>query len=149
VLINLIELLCTAGLPALYTEILALQNLPAWKEYSYLALYNLAYMADDSLMVAIVVITLGRRRLQENEGRWLKLLSGEPDLSLAQSFGVTHLFLGPGETGPGPKLREVFRDANDFRIYYRSRRRLWVFLRPGSGCAVKRCGGRDLYALAL
>jgi uncharacterized membrane protein HdeD (DUF308 family) len=33
-------------------------------------------MADDALMVSLVVITLGRRKLQEREGRWLKLLSG-------------------------------------------------------------------------
>ncbi len=33
-------------------------------------------MADDAAVVAIAVITLGHRRLQEREGRWLKLLSG-------------------------------------------------------------------------
>jgi hypothetical protein len=33
-------------------------------------------MADDALMVTLVVITLDRRKLQEREGRWLKLLSG-------------------------------------------------------------------------
>jgi uncharacterized membrane protein HdeD (DUF308 family) len=33
-------------------------------------------MADDSLMVAIAVSTLSRKRLQEKEGRWLKLISG-------------------------------------------------------------------------
>jgi hypothetical protein len=45
------------------------------------------------------------------------LMTGEPDIALAQALGVTHLFLGPGESDPGPKLREVFRDANDFRLY--------------------------------
>jgi hypothetical protein len=76
VLVNIVELLCTAGLPAMYTGILTMRELPAWQEYSYLGLYILAYMFDDSLMVAIVVITLGRRKLQEREGRWLKLVSG-------------------------------------------------------------------------
>ncbi|MCA9067511.1 MAG: hypothetical protein KDA84_01210 [Planctomycetaceae bacterium] len=76
VLVNMIELLCTAGLPALYTQILALQDLPQWQNYAYLVLYNIAYMFDDSLMVAVVVITLGRRKLQEHQGRWLKLVSG-------------------------------------------------------------------------
>jgi hypothetical protein len=47
-----------------------------WKNYAYLGLYNLAYMADDSLMVGIAVSTLSRKRLQEKEGRWLKLVSG-------------------------------------------------------------------------
>jgi glutaredoxin len=76
VLVNVIELLCTAGLPALYTQILIYRQYPPWKNYAYLGLYNLAYMADDSLMVAIAVSTLSRKRLQEKEGRWLKLISG-------------------------------------------------------------------------
>ncbi|MFH1301985.1 MAG: glutaredoxin domain-containing protein [Planctomycetota bacterium] len=76
VLVNIIELLCTAGLPAMYTEILTMQNYPAWKSYAYLGLYIVAYMLDDTIMVTIVVVTLGRHKLQEREGRWLKLISG-------------------------------------------------------------------------
>jgi hypothetical protein len=76
VLVNIVELLCTAGLPALYTQILALQQLPRWQNYAYLGLYNLAYMFDDSLMVAAVTLTLGKHKMQEREGRWLKLISG-------------------------------------------------------------------------
>ena len=75
-LVNLIELLCTAGFPALYTQILTLHQMPAWEYYSYLGLYNLAYIFDDSLMVTIAVVTLSRRKLQERAGRWLKLTSG-------------------------------------------------------------------------
>ncbi len=76
VVVNVVELLCTAGLPALYTEILTLQKLPMWANYAYLALYISAYMLDDAILVTIVVITLSHRKLQESEGRWLKLLSG-------------------------------------------------------------------------
>ena len=75
-LVNIIELLCTAGFPALYTQILTLQQMPAWEYYGYLGLYNLAYIFDDSLMVMIAVVTLSRRKLQERAGRWLKLTSG-------------------------------------------------------------------------
>jgi hypothetical protein len=76
VLVNTVELLCTAGLPAVYTRILTLRQLPWWAYYGYLGLYNVAYMLDDSVMLAIAVATLGRHKLQEREGRWLKLLSG-------------------------------------------------------------------------
>jgi hypothetical protein len=76
VLVNTIELLCTAGLPAVYTRILTLRQLPWWAYYGYLGLYNVAYMFDDSVMLILAVVTLGRRKLQEKEGRWLKLLSG-------------------------------------------------------------------------
>lgn len=76
VLVNIIELLCTAGLPALYTQILTMHELPTWQNYAYLLLYNLAYMFDDGVMVGLVVVTLGRKKMQERHGRWLKLLSG-------------------------------------------------------------------------
>ena len=75
-LVNTIELLCTAGFPAVYTQILTMQQLPTWNYYGYLGLYNLAYILDDGLMVTIAVVTLSRRKLQEGAGRWLKLASG-------------------------------------------------------------------------
>ena len=76
VLVNVIELLCTAGLPALYTEILTLQQLSPMQNYLYLGLYIVAYMLDDTLLVTIVVVTLSKKKLQESHGRWLKLISG-------------------------------------------------------------------------
>lgn len=76
VLVNVVELLCTAGLPAMYTGVLTLQNMPPWKNYAYLLLYIVAYMFDDAVMVAVVVMTLGRHKLQERGGRILKLISG-------------------------------------------------------------------------
>lgn len=81
-LVNMIELLCTAGFPALYTQVLSMQQLPTWEYYGYLGLYNLAYIFDDSLMVTIAVATLSRRKLQERAGRWLKLASGAVMFSL-------------------------------------------------------------------
>jgi glutaredoxin len=85
-LVNLVELLCTAGLPALYTRILTLQELPVTAYYGYLGLYNLAYVADDLLMVAVVVWTLERARLRPEQGRWLKLVSGVTVLALGAAL---------------------------------------------------------------
>ena len=86
VLVNVVELLCTSGFPAVYTQILALRQLPWWQYYAYLGLYNAAYMLDDSIMLAIAVITLGRRKLQERGGRWLKLAGGVVMLGLAAAL---------------------------------------------------------------
>lgn len=83
VLVNAVELLCTAGLPALYTHVLAVRGVEGWHRYGYLLLYDAAYMLDDTVMVAIAVVTLGRHRLQEREGRWLKLVSGAVMMALA------------------------------------------------------------------
>jgi glutaredoxin len=82
VLVNGVELLCTAGLPALYTQILSLQELNRAQYYGYLMLYNVAYMFDDTLLVGLAVVTLDRMKLQERQGRWLKGLSGSMMLLL-------------------------------------------------------------------
>lgn len=83
VLVNFIELLCTAGLPAIYTAVLSQQGLSGAGYYGYLLLYIAGYIADDSLMVTIAVISLGSHKLTEQSGRWLKLLSGAVMLALA------------------------------------------------------------------
>jgi glutaredoxin len=75
-LVQVVELLCTSGFPALYTRILTLRHLDAPSYYGYLLLYNLAYMLDDAIVLTVGVITLSQHRLQEKEGRWLKLASG-------------------------------------------------------------------------
>jgi len=75
-LANSVELLCTAGLPAVYTQVLASHGLGAWEYYAYLGLYQVFYMLDDSVMLVIAVWTLSMKRLQQREGRWLKLVSG-------------------------------------------------------------------------
>jgi uncharacterized membrane protein HdeD (DUF308 family) len=76
VVVNFIELLCTAGIPAVYTAVLAQQGVESPAFYGYLALYIVAYMLDDSLMVATAVIAMSSRKLSLHAGRWLKLLSG-------------------------------------------------------------------------
>jgi glutaredoxin/cytochrome c biogenesis protein CcdA len=76
ILVQIVEFLCTSGFPALYTRILTLQHLDSLSYYGYLLLYNAAYMVDDAIVLGIGIFTLSQRRLQEKEGRWLKLISG-------------------------------------------------------------------------
>jgi hypothetical protein len=75
-LVQVVEFMCTSGFPALFTRILTLRQLDTASYYGYLLLYNVAYMFDDVIVLAIGVTTLSNRRLQEKEGRLLKLLSG-------------------------------------------------------------------------
>lgn len=82
VVVNFVELLCTAGLPALYTAVLTQQGVGAAAHYAYLGLYILGYLADDTLMVTLAVVALSQRKLTEGTGRWLKLLSGLVMLAL-------------------------------------------------------------------
>jgi hypothetical protein len=76
IVVNFLELLCTAGFPAVYTSILAQHHLTSAEHYAYLGLYILGYMADDTLMVATAVVALSSQKLTERAGQWLKLLSG-------------------------------------------------------------------------
>jgi glutaredoxin len=83
VVVNLVELLCTAGLPAIYTAVLAQQALSPLAHYGYLALYILGYIADDAVMVGFAVQALSSTKLTERGGRLLKLLSGAVMVALA------------------------------------------------------------------
>jgi glutaredoxin len=82
VAVNFIELLCTAGFPAIYTAVLAQQDLTPAAHYGYLGLYILGYITDDTLMVAMAVTALSSNKLSENAGRWLKFVSGAVMLAL-------------------------------------------------------------------
>ena len=79
---NSYELLCTAGFPMVYTRILTLNGLSSWGYYGYLALYNLIYVVPLALIVTVFTVTLGARKLSEDEGRLLKLVSGMMMLGL-------------------------------------------------------------------
>jgi thiol-disulfide isomerase/thioredoxin len=56
--VNLVELICSAGIPAVYTQVLALSKLPAWQYYGYLALYILVFMLDDLFVFVVAMKTL-------------------------------------------------------------------------------------------
>jgi glutaredoxin len=75
-LVQVVEFMCTSGFPALFTRILTLRELDTASYYGYLLLYNAAYMLDDMIVLGIGVTLLSRHRLQEKEGRLLKLVAG-------------------------------------------------------------------------
>lgn len=73
---NSYELLCTAGFPMVYTRLLTLSELSTLQHYAYLVLYNLIYVIPLMIIVIIFSYTLGAYKLTEQQGRFLKLLSG-------------------------------------------------------------------------
>ncbi|MDP2240537.1 MAG: hypothetical protein Q8K18_10305 [Burkholderiales bacterium] len=74
--VNMIELVCSAGIPAVYTQLLALTPLPAWQYYGYLALYNLIYMLDDIAMFYVAVATLQMTGIGTRYARASRLVGG-------------------------------------------------------------------------
>jgi thiol-disulfide isomerase/thioredoxin len=87
---NTYELLCTAGFPMLFTRVLTLRQISPSASYLYLALYNVIYVIPLLAIATAFLVTLGPRKLQEREGRILKLLSGLMMLGLGLA-----LLLGP------------------------------------------------------
>jgi len=74
--VNLVELICSAGLPAVYTQILTLNHLPAWQYYLYLLLYIFLYMLDDIIVFVIAMVTLQMTGLSEKYSRASHFIGG-------------------------------------------------------------------------
>jgi hypothetical protein len=74
--VNLVELICSAGIPAVYTQVLALSNLPAWQYYAYLALYILVFMLDDLFVFVVAMKTLQIAGVTTGYSRFSHLAGG-------------------------------------------------------------------------
>lgn len=74
--VNLVEAICSAGLPAVYTQILALSDLSAFSYYFYILLYILIFMLDDLIVFIIAMITLRATGLSGKYGRFSNLIGG-------------------------------------------------------------------------
>lgn len=74
--VNLVELLCSAGIPAVYTQVLALSHLPAWQYYAYLTLYILVFMLDDLVVFIVAMKTLQITGMTTGYSRFSHLAGG-------------------------------------------------------------------------
>lgn len=74
--VNLVELLCSAGIPAVYTQVLALSGLPRWQYYAYLSLYILVFMLDDLFVFVVAMKTLQIAGATERYTRFSHLAGG-------------------------------------------------------------------------
>jgi glutaredoxin len=74
--VNLIELVCSAGIPAVYTQILTLTPMPPWRYYAYLLLYLFVYMLDDLIVFASAMWTLQVTGLSDKYVRYSRLAGG-------------------------------------------------------------------------
>jgi hypothetical protein len=74
--VNLVELLCSAGFPAVFTEVLTLSGLSGWSYYGYIGLYILFYMLDDLVVFFLAMFTLRATGLNAKYLRFTKLVGG-------------------------------------------------------------------------
>jgi hypothetical protein len=74
--VNLVELVCSAGLPAIYTQILVLNKIPQFQYYFYLLLYILFFMLDDLIIFSLAMITLQAVGIEGKYARFSHLIGG-------------------------------------------------------------------------
>ena len=86
--VNLVELACSAGFPAIYTQVLALNGLPMWQKYLYMLGYIFFYMLDDMIVFTIAAVTLKSRIVGGKFAKYSNLIGG----ALILILGVLLIF---------------------------------------------------------
>jgi len=86
--VNMIELVCSAGLPAIYTHVLSLSNMPTWKYYLYLLIYVFFFMIDDLFVFLVSMKALKSVGIQSKYARYSHLIGG----ALMLLIGVLLIF---------------------------------------------------------
>ena len=76
VAVNLIELICSAGLPAVYTNVLSLTPLAKWQYYFYLLFYIFIFMLDDLFVFLVAMFTLHAVGVNSKYARYSHLAGG-------------------------------------------------------------------------
>jgi hypothetical protein len=74
--VNLVEFFCSAGLPAIYTNVLSMSELNTIQYHLYLLLYTFIFMLDDFLIFIIALITLKYVSMGEKYNHIITLVGG-------------------------------------------------------------------------
>lgn len=74
--INFVELACSAGLPLLFTQILALNHLSKIEYGIYMGIYILCYLLDDIIVFVIAMITLKLTGITNKYNKYSHLIGG-------------------------------------------------------------------------
>lgn len=74
--VNLIELACSAGLPLLFTQILAYNQLAYGTYLFYILLYILFFLIDDLIVFTIAMVTLRLTGVTNRYQKWSHLVGG-------------------------------------------------------------------------
>lgn len=86
--VNMIELVCTAGLPAVFTQILAFNDVSPLARYLYILLYIILYMIDDTIIFVMALTTLRATGLTTKYRRFTLIFGGV----LMYSLGMLLIF---------------------------------------------------------
>jgi glutaredoxin len=76
VAVNILELLCSLGLPVLYTNILAINNVTGFIKYIYIFIYIIFFMLDDIVIFLIAMKTLKITAISNKYTKYSHLIGG-------------------------------------------------------------------------
>jgi hypothetical protein len=97
--VSLAETPCTAGLPLLWTDMLADRHVAAAGAVLLFAVYLLVFLLDELVVFALAIVTMRATKAQEHHGRFLQLVSGALMVVLAVTMLVApHLLETVGGT---------------------------------------------------
>jgi thiol-disulfide isomerase/thioredoxin len=74
--VNVVELICSAGFPVVYLQILSLTPLAWWQYYAYILLYILIFMLDDLIVFFVAMITFQVTGMSARYKRFSHLIGG-------------------------------------------------------------------------
>jgi len=84
--VSLLETPCTAGLPLLWTDLLADRGVPPTGAAVLFALYLAVFLLDELAVFGAVVVTMRAAKMQERHGQLLQLAGGVLMLTLAATM---------------------------------------------------------------
>ena len=85
--VNSVEFVCSSGIPAVFTQVLALSNLSFWEYYGYILLYVLFFMLDDLIVFGLAVFAISTEAGQKYS-KYCKIIGG----SILLLLGLMLLF---------------------------------------------------------
>ena len=86
--VNIIELLCSLGLPVLFTQILVLNNISPLGKYLYSFIYVFFFLIDDIIIFIIAMKTLEIKTISTKVGKYAHLIGG----IIMLAIGILMLF---------------------------------------------------------
>jgi len=74
--VNLVELACSAGLPIVFSELLALNNVSSFMRFAYTLLYIVFFLLDDLVVFFIAMFTMKVTGISTKYNKYSHLLGG-------------------------------------------------------------------------
>ncbi len=74
--VNLVELLCSAGLPIVFTQVLALNQVTYWEKIGYLLIYVTFFLLDDIIVFVIAMKTFELTGISTKYAKYSHLIGG-------------------------------------------------------------------------